>query len=139
MYQPFVDGNSMRGVPEPSRSPARHPFMNYYGSKLPDSMHYHGMAPAPRQPNPYSGKPDAIYGGHPNWNPMMMPQSYSMAKPPMNKPDYQYPGQVSVQVFSFGLYAKGFPLLFNFPPCLCSLYVYYCHQSSPLPYMASVC
>lgn len=88
----------MRGMADPSRSPARQPFVNYYGSKAPDGMHYGGMPPVPRPPNPYAGKPDMIYGGHPGWNPMMMHQPYGMAKPPMHKGDFQFAGQVREKI-----------------------------------------
>ncbi len=98
MYPQFIDGHSMRGVPDPSRSPVRPPFMNYYGTKLPEGMHYGGMPPVPRLPNPYAGKPDHMYGGHPNWNPMMVPQHYGVSKPPINKPEYQFSGQVRKHV-----------------------------------------
>ena len=65
--------------------------MNYYGSKPPDGMHYGGMPSVPRAPNPYSGKPDIMFGGHPGWNPMMMHQPYGVSKHPINN---QFTGQV---------------------------------------------
>ena len=145
MYPQFVDGNSMRGVPDPSRGPVRHPFMNYYGSKLPDGVHYGGGMPQMvRPPNPYTGKPDTMYPGHAGWNPMMMHQPYPMSKPPISKPEYHhFPGQVRRHVWLRNLSlsvlnTKGFSLLFNFPPYWYFYVCIICHQSPVLPYMASV-
>ena len=73
---------------EASRSPARYPYMTYYGSKGPDPSMYGGIVGGAMPPgHPYGvGKPrglsgqELMYGG--NWNSMMQAPGY-MGAPPM--------------------------------------------------------
>lgn len=97
MYPQFAENHAMRGIPEASRSPVRHPYLSYYGPKLPEGAQYGGMSTIQRLPIPFSGKPgagipqDMMYGH--GWNPVLLPQAYTGPKNMMNKPEYPFQGQ----------------------------------------------
>ena len=94
---------------EASRSPARYPYMAYYGSKGPDPNAYGGMVGGGMAPgHPYGGgKPRALsgqelmYGG--NWNSMMQGPGYMGA--PSMKVDMG--GPYGMQVKLMGLFGCG--------------------------------
>ncbi len=111
MYPPgpeYASGQSQMGM-EASRSPARYPYMTYYGSKGPDPSAYGGMVGGGMPPgHPYGGgKPrglsgqELMYGG--NWNSMMQGPGY-MGAPPMK---VDMGGPYGMQVKLMGLLGCG--------------------------------
>lgn len=93
MYPQFAENPAMRGLPDMARS--RLPYPPYYTPKLPEGMPYVG---GQRPSLPYGGgKPipphDPMYGP---WNTMMMSQGMMSVPKQMNKPEYGFPGQVSL-------------------------------------------
>ena len=111
MYPPgpeYTPGQSQMGM-EASRSPARYPYMTYYGSKGPDPSAYGGMVGGGVPPgHPYAGgKPrgfsgqELMYGG--NWNSMMQGPGYMGA--PSMKVDMG--GPYGMQVKLMGLFGCG--------------------------------
>ena len=113
MYPPgpeYAPGQSQMGM-EASRSPARYPYMTYYGSKGPDPSAYGGMVGAggmaPGHPYAGGGKPrglsgqELMYGG--NWNSMMQAPGYMGA--PSMKVDMG--GPYGMQVKLVGLFGCG--------------------------------
>ena len=111
MYPPgpeYAPGQTQMGM-EASRSPARYPYMAYYGSKGPDPSAYGGMVGGGMAPgHPYGGgKPRALsgqelmYSG--NWNSMMQGPGYMGA--PSMKVDMG--GPYGMQVKLMGLFGCG--------------------------------
>lgn len=82
----YAPGQTQMGL-DASRSPARYPYMPYYGSKLPDHGGYGGMVSGGMPAgHPYGGKPRGLAGQElmygQNWNSMMQSPGY-MGAPSM--------------------------------------------------------